>query len=94
MPTEMPGKPPGLCTDLVAVSAAAEGGVRTSGKGFMEDRRLSRNVATGLASTEFILLFSEEGQKPGQGGWGARERLWQEIDTVLQKNVVRRALSS
>lgn len=26
-------KPPGLCTDLVAVSAATEGGVRTSGEG-------------------------------------------------------------
>lgn len=53
---------------LVAVPAAAGGGVRTSGKGFMEDRRLSRNVAVGLANTEFILLFSGEGQKPGQGG--------------------------
>lgn len=60
----------------------------------MEDRRLSRNVAMGLANTEFILLFSGEGQKPGQGGWGAKEKLWQEVDTVLEKNVVRRALSS
>lgn len=68
MPTEMLGKPPGLCTDLAAVSAAAEGGVRTSGKGFTEDRRLSRNEAMGLANTELVLLFSGEGQTPGQGG--------------------------